>query len=107
VTPTDVSDAKLSPPNNNPSCTRRGELPLIGLLICCLGYLLDSSTAAAAEATADQTPMGAIPASQIFTFLFLMLGPIKIIGPFAKITRGAEPGFTLQIALRATLVSGL
>jgi multiple antibiotic resistance protein len=35
-----------------------------------------------------------------------MLGPIKIIGPFAKITRGAEPGFTLRIALRATLISG-
>ena len=34
-----------------------------------------------------------------------MLGPIKIIGPFAQITRGAEPGFTLKIALRATLIS--
>jgi multiple antibiotic resistance protein len=46
------------------------------------------------------------PRARRQTFLFLMLGPIKIIGPFAKITRGAEPGFTLQIALRATLVSG-
>ena len=35
--------------------------------------------------------MSPIPVVQIFTFLFLMLGPIKIIGPFAKITRVAEP----------------
>ncbi len=51
--------------------------------------------------------MSPIPVVQIFTFLFLMLGPIKIIGPFAKITRGAEPGFTLQIAVRATLISAV
>jgi hypothetical protein len=27
---------------------------------------------------------------QVFTLLFLMLGPFKIIGPFAKITQGAD-----------------
>ncbi|MBS1218588.1 MAG: multiple antibiotic resistance MarC-related protein [Proteobacteria bacterium] len=45
--------------------------------------------------------------AQIFTFLFLMLGPIKIIGPFAKITRGADPALTNRIALRAILFSSL
>lgn len=28
---------------------------------------------------------------QIFALLFLMLGPFKIIGPFAKISQGANP----------------
>ncbi|MBK6484396.1 MAG: hypothetical protein KBF32_06875 [Chitinophagales bacterium] len=42
---------------------------------------------------------------QIFTFLFLMLGPFKIIAPFAKITRNATPTLTKQIALRASLYS--
>jgi multiple antibiotic resistance protein len=82
-----------------------GDLRSMGPLLGCFGYLLGLSTATAAEATAGQTPLSPIPTVQIFTFLFLMLGPIKIIGPFAKITRGAEPGFSLQIALRATLIS--
>jgi multiple antibiotic resistance protein len=86
------------------SLAPNGKLRLIGPLGC-FGYLLGLGTATAAEATAAQTPIGPIPVAQIFTFLFLMLGPIKIIGPFARITRGAEPGFTLQIALRATLIS--
>lgn len=43
--------------------------------------------------------------SQIFTFLFLMLGPFKIIGPFAKMTENATPQMTRQIAVRAILFS--
>lgn len=43
--------------------------------------------------------------SQIFTFLFLMLGPFKIIGPFAKMTQTAEPAFTRQLAVRAIVLS--
>lgn len=43
----------------------------------------------------------------IFTFLFLMLGPFKVIGPFAKITRGADPALTRNIAIRATLFSSI
>lgn len=42
---------------------------------------------------------------QIITFLFLMLGPFKIIAPFAKITRNAAPKLTRQIAFRASLYS--
>ena len=44
---------------------------------------------------------------QVFTFLFLMLGPFKVIGPFGKITRGADPALTRQIAVRATLFSSI
>lgn len=46
-----------------------------------------------------------LPLSQIFTFLFLMLGPFKIIAPFAKITQEADKSFTQKIAIRAILVS--
>jgi multiple antibiotic resistance protein len=42
---------------------------------------------------------------QVFTFLFLMLGPFKIIGPFAKITQNATPALTRKIAFRAILLS--
>jgi multiple antibiotic resistance protein len=44
---------------------------------------------------------------QAFTFLFLMLGPFKIIGPFAKITRGADAVFIRQIAFRSILYSSI
>jgi hypothetical protein len=72
------------------SYAHKGELGLMGPLLGCVGYLLCLSTASAAEATL--TPMSPIPVVQIFTFLFLMLGPIKIIGPFAKSLRGPSPG---------------
>src|SRR5207342_1323147 len=48
-----------------------------------------------------------IPVEIIFTVLFLMLGPFKIIGPFAKIAEGADALLTIKIALRATFVSAL
>lgn len=48
-----------------------------------------------------------LPLGQVFTFLFLMLGPFKIIGPFAKLTHGADPRLTRRIALAAILISSL
>jgi multiple antibiotic resistance protein len=47
------------------------------------------------------------PKMQIFAFLFLMLGPFKIIGPFAKITQGADTALTRQIAFRAIIFSSI
>jgi len=49
----------------------------------------------------DAIRMEPLPIDQIFTILFLMLGPFKLIGPFAKATRGADRGLVRQIALRA------
>ena len=43
--------------------------------------------------------------SQIFLILFLMLGPFKIIGPFVKITKNADPALTRKIAVRSILYS--
>jgi multiple antibiotic resistance protein len=43
--------------------------------------------------------------TEIFTFLFLMLGPFKVIGPFAKMTEHATPQLTRQIAIQAILFS--
>ncbi len=43
--------------------------------------------------------------TEMFTFLFLMLGPIKILGPFVQMTRGSEAAFAKRLALRAFLFS--
>ncbi len=48
-----------------------------------------------------------IPLSYIFTVFFLMLGPFKIIGPFAKITRNADARLSRGIAIQASLFSAL
>lgn len=58
--------------------------------------------------TSHDSQLTAMPDTlQILTLLFLMLGPFKIIGPFAKITEKATPLLTRQIAARATLYSVL
>lgn len=41
----------------------------------------------------------------VLTLLFLMLGPFKILGPFALITNGQDAKFMRQLAIRATVFS--
>jgi multiple antibiotic resistance protein len=50
-------------------------------------------------------PLTAISAGEMLTFFFLLLGPIKIIGPFVKLTRGAEPRLRRQLAVRSILLA--
>jgi multiple antibiotic resistance protein len=42
-----------------------------------------------------------------FIIFFLTLGPLKAIGPFAKVTRGADPALRRSLAWRATLTATL
>lgn len=76
----------------------------IGVGLLCL---LAAGAAWAADVGATQAPAKRFPARQVFTFLFLMLGPFKIIGPFAMVTKGADAALTRRIALRATLFSSI
>jgi multiple antibiotic resistance protein len=39
--------------------------------------------------------------SEIFTFFFVMLGPLKILAPFAKLTEGKDASFRRELAVRA------
>jgi len=57
---------------------------------------------AAAPAQAMDFPVG-----QVLTILFLMLGPFKIIGPFLKLTRGADARLARRIAVLATAFAAL
>ncbi len=47
------------------------------------------------------------PVSKVFTVLFLMLGPFKIIGPFVKLTQGADTALSNKTAFQAILFSCL
>lgn len=44
---------------------------------------------------------------EVFTFLFMMLGPINVLGPFVEMTEGADDRFKRQLAIRATILSCL
>jgi multiple antibiotic resistance protein len=83
---------------------RRLSVVFLGTFGLLLG-LTHASAAVAAETLASQLQSQQSPTAQIFVFLFLMLGPLKIIGPFVRLTRGADTGLTRQIAGRATLIS--
>jgi multiple antibiotic resistance protein len=41
----------------------------------------------------------------VFTLFMVTLGPLKLLGPVARLTRGLDPGAQRAIALRAFLVS--
>ena len=88
------------------SCPRVHARPTMAWAVC-VGGLIGAGAAAAAEAGAGATAARQLPTAQIFTFLFLMLGPFKIIGPFAKITRGADAAVVRRIAVMATLFASL
>ena len=78
---------------------------LVFALVVGAGCLIAASTDCAAEVGGGPLPLKQFPAAQVFTFLFLMLGPFKIIGPFAKVTKGADARLTRQIAVWATIFS--
>lgn len=46
-----------------------------------------------------------LSAQQIFALLFLMLGPMKILAPFAAMTQGTDAAFRRKLATRAVLFS--
>lgn len=53
----------------------------------------------------DASPM--IPLSIIATLFFLMLGPLKVLGPFMKMTQGLDDGAVKTLAWRAFAISVL
>ena len=50
-------------------------------------------------------PLTTISAGEMLAFFFLLLGPIKILGPFVKLTRGGEPRVCRQLAVRSILLA--
>ncbi len=44
---------------------------------------------------------------QILTILFVIFNPLKVVGPFATLTRGTEQAFCKQLAWRAILFAAI
>ena len=50
-------------------------------------------------------PISHISISDTLIIFFLTLGPLKAIAPFAQLTRGSDPAFRRNLALRATTIA--
>src|SRR5262249_56887340 len=61
--------------------------------------------AATAQSTGVLATRRPITWGMIFALLFLMLGPIKLLGPFAAATKDCDRVFRLRLATRAFLFS--
>jgi len=78
-----------------------------GLLAGVLSIFFASAALAAQTETLTPEPTIFFPMAQVATLLFLMLGPIKILGPFAKLTQGADRALEKKIAYTAIIFSGI
>ena len=73
-----------------------------------LSVLLAYSTGALADGAFRSSISSAhVDLGETFTFFFLMLGPMKILGPFVKMTEKTGDGSRKRLAVRATIFSCL
>jgi multiple antibiotic resistance protein len=75
-----------------------------GLIVLAATAVVYAQGAATAPAAAGE---GAFSLGKQFTFLFLTLGPLKVIAPFATMTRGQDARFKRRLALEGTLIAAL
>ena len=74
-------------------------------LIACL--LVGAGSASAVGDIDRQARSGQLSMAEIFTILFLMLGPFKLVGPFLKVTKGADSYLGQKVALLATVFAAV
>ncbi len=77
-----------------------------GMLACATPLLFSlNATAQESVSTSQDTHKISFSLGEMFTFFFLMLGPLKILGPFVQITGKGDAKFGRRLAIRAFLVS--
>jgi len=74
------------------------------ILSVLLGY---APKALASDSFRSSISSAHVDLGEAFTFFFLMLGPINVLGPFVKMTERADDRFRRQLAIRATIFSCL
>jgi multiple antibiotic resistance protein len=57
--------------------------------------------------TATQAQNAPFSIGKVFTFLFMTLGPFKIFGPFAAMTRGRDGAFKRRLAFEGIVIAAL
>ena len=77
--------------------TKRSLLLLLGILAVALSIY---SWAQGEPAPTERLPVRSFSFGEMFTFFFLMLGPLKILGPFVQMTHGGDRAFARRLAFR-------
>jgi multiple antibiotic resistance protein len=90
-------------PKHSDGCGFSSALAVCATTIFLLAVLVPPALAQADAAATVVQPV--VSARKIFTMLFLMLGPIKILMPFVNMTRGSDAAFRRRLATRAVLFS--
>jgi multiple antibiotic resistance protein len=72
------------------------------ILLATTTTLFAQSVAPGDAAQASATPFNV---GRAFTFLFLTLGPFKVFGPFAAMTRGCDSSFKTRLAFQSILIA--
>lgn len=76
--------------------------------LCALVLSSFLAVAVSAQEAASTTTVAApraVSLGEMFTFFFLMLGPLKILGPFVRMTQGGDAAFARRLAVRAFFYS--
>jgi multiple antibiotic resistance protein len=90
----------------SPECGQK--IRIYAKLSAALALILFASSAAAQEvlqSSAGEPRSVTFTFGKMFTFLFLTLGPLKVIGPFAKATRGRERAIKRKLAWQSILIA--
>jgi multiple antibiotic resistance protein len=72
-------------------------------LLSAFAFAVFAEDGGAVSELASQQPhykLRTMPISQIFTYFFVMLGPIKILAPFVKISRGMDAPSARMLAVK-------
>jgi len=75
-------------------------MPIIAcsVVLCAVAVVTVAQVTIPASAAPNPFSLG-----KVFTFLFLTLGPFKVIAPFAALTHGRDAAFRRELAVRGTI----
>ena len=100
-----VGDGSTSLPV--PPSRRRwlGEATLIaGFLALTLWAVVSARQGTAPE---SEAVFRSFSTGKVFTFIFVTMGPLNVLEPFARLTRGQPQGFKRRLALEAAVISAV
>jgi multiple antibiotic resistance protein len=88
----------------HPSCKAKSLRSIQRLWILLLAVCISTF---AQETRPPEQVVRSFSLGEMLTFFFLMLGPLKILGPFVQMTRNGDANFARRLALRAFVYSCL
>ena len=82
-----------------------GLIVIVGLTATAMAQT--AAPGAESSSSAESAKALTISYSKIFTFFVVMLGPIKLLGPFVKITKGMDDATSRRLALKGFVIACL